>query len=246
MDTPPTPLEDRTRSSWEAGGLRTFAEIAAVMLAVPVFGYLGVLLLGFDFSERVLGSELLLVKCIEVPLSLLALAALLWSRGERFSDLGWRFPPAQTGADLRRGLIAVLPLLLLAAGVSAVLKSFDLETHLPFVLDSTGEVLALMTAGILAGGISEEILFRGFIFRRLERSFAPNSKRGTVLAALTTSLAFAMLHAYEGPAAVGAIFVVAAGLQVLYLNSGRRLLAPMVCHAMFNLVQIGLLASASS
>jgi membrane protease YdiL (CAAX protease family) len=226
--------------------LRTFAEIATVILAMPMFGYLGMVLFGFDFSERIHGSELLLVKCVEVPLSLLVLAALLWTRGERFSDLGWRFPRSQMGSDLRLGVAAVLPLLLLAAGVSAVLKSLDLDATLPFVLDTTGEVLALIAAGVLAGGISEEIVFRGFIFRRLERSFGPRSKRGTVLAALITSLAFALLHAYEGPAAVGAIFIVAAGLQVLYLVSGRRLLAPMVCHALFNTVQIGLLASAPS
>jgi len=246
MDAPPIPPEDGARTSREAGGLRAFAEIAAVMLVMPAFGYLGIVIFGFDFSDQVKGSELLLVKCVEVPLSLLALAALLWTRGERFSDLGWRFPRAHTGSDLRRGLGAMLPLLLLAAGVSTALKIFDLDSHLPFVMDSTGEVLALMTAGILAGGISEEIMFRGFVFRRLERSIAPGSKRGTVQAALITSIAFAMLHAYEGPAAVGAIFVVAVGLQVLYLVSGRRLLAPMVCHALFNSVQIGLLASASA
>jgi membrane protease YdiL (CAAX protease family) len=246
MAASPIPPEDRAPSSREAGSLRTFAEIAAVMLVMPLFGYFGISLFGFDFSYQVKGSELLLVKCVEVPLSLLALAALLRTRGERFSDLGWRFPRAQTGTDLRRGLGAVLPLLLLAAGVSTALQSFDLESHLPFATESTGEVLALVTAGILAGGISEEIMFRGFVFRRLECSFGPGNRRGTMLAALITSLAFAMLHAYEGPAAVGAIFVVAAGLQVLYLVSGRRLLAPMVCHALFNTVQIGLLASAST
>ena len=246
MDASPVPPEDRAPSSRDAGGVRTFAEIAAVMLVMPMFGYFGILLFGLDFSNQVKGSELLLVKCVEVPLSMLALAALLRFRGEGFSDLGWRFPRGQSRSDLLRGLGAVLPLLLLAAGVSAALQSLDFDSHMPFVMDSPGEVLALITAGVLAGGVSEEIMFRGFVFRRLERSFASGSRRSTVLAAFITSLAFALLHAYEGPAAVGAIFVVAAGLQVLYLLSGRRLLAPMVCHALFNTVQIGLLASAST
>lgn len=226
--------------------LRTFAEIAAVMLAMPLFGYLGIVLFGFDFSNEVKGSELLLVKCVEVPLSLLALGALLRSRGESFSDLGWRFPRGLNRSDLLRGLAAVFPLLLLAAGVSAALQVFEFETHLPFVLDSRWEVFALIATGVLAGGLSEEILFRGYVFRRLERSFAIGGRRATGAAVFTTSLAFAALHAYEGAAAVGAILVVAVGLQLLYLVSGRRLLAPMVCHAAFNTVQIVLLASAHS
>jgi membrane protease YdiL (CAAX protease family) len=243
--SPQTP-EDRKPSTWEAGGLRTFAEIAAVMLAMPMFGYFGIVVFGFDFSDQVRGSELLLVKCVEVPLSLLALAALMRTRGEGFAELGWRFPRRQSGPDALRGIAVVLPLLLLAAGVSAALQSLDLDSHLPFVLDSSGEVLALVAAGILAGGVSEEIMFRGFIFRRLEQSFGPGSRRSSMLAAFITSLAFALLHAYEGPAAVGAILVVALGLQALYLVSGRRLLAPMICHAVFNTVQIGLLASATA
>lgn len=246
MAASPIPPEDRAPSTWEAGGLRAFAEIAAVMLVLPMFGYLGIRLFGFDFSDRVKGSELLLVKCVEIPLSLLALAVLLRGRGESFADLGWRFPRAKNAADFLRGLGAVLPLLLLAAAVSAALQSFDFDSHFPFDIDNFGEVMALVATGILAGGISEEIIFRGYVFRRLERSFGAGNRRGTGLAVLVTSLAFAILHAYEGPAAVGAILVVAVGLQVLYLVSGRRLLAPMVCHAAFNTVQIALLSTTAA
>lgn len=226
--------------------LRNFAEVAFVLLLVPFLGSLAVVLLRVNLEDGIGGTELLLVKCVEIPLSLLILAGVLRLRGQGFAQIGWRFPARERSADIKRGAAAVLPLLILAAGVSAALQAGGFDSTMPFVIDGFGEIMAFMAAGILAGGIAEEILFRGFIFERLETLFPRGRKASTVQAAFLTSLAFALPHAYEGSAAVGAILVVAFCLQLLYLASGRRLLAPMLCHALFNTVQIGLLASLSA
>ena len=95
----------------------------------------------------------------------------------------------------------------------------------------------------MAGGVVEELLYRGFVFQQLESILPARGASRLMQATVLTAMLFALPHGYEGSAAVGAILVIAIALQLLYLRSGRRLLAPMVCHAAFNALQIALLAS---
>lgn len=222
-----------------------FLELAAVLIAVPMLGFLAVGLTGVVLQDGISGSELLIVKLVELPMLLVFLGLVLRWQGRSYRQLGWRFPARETWPDARRGLLWIFPLLLLAFAVSAGLQELGFETTEPFALGGMLDILALLAVGVIAGGIIEEIVFRGFVFQQIEALLPRRGLTSAVQATALTSLVFAFLHAYEGPAAVGAILVVSMSLQVLYLRSGRRLLAPMVCHAGFNSVQIFLLAAAT-
>lgn len=216
-----------------------------MLIAVPMFGFLAVGLTGVDLKDGITGADLLAVKLIELPLMLAFLALVLCWQGRPFAALGWRFPERENRRDLWRGLLWVFPLMLLAAALSAGLQELGFEATKPFALGGTFDVLALLAVGVIAGGITEEIVFRGFVFQQIEALLPRRGLAGTIQATALTSFVFAFLHAYEGSAAVGAILVISMSLQMLYLRSGRRLLAPMICHAGFNSVQIFLLAAAT-
>ena len=225
------------------GRLVAFLELAAVLLLVPLLGILAVELTGVELRDGITGVELLQVKAVEIPLVLLLMARVLRWQGRSFAALGWSFPRPTRLPDLRRGLLWVVPLVLLAAGVSAALQASGFAATEPFRVEGTVEVLAFLLVGILAGGVVEELLYRGFVFQQLESILPARGASRLMQATVLTAMLFALPHGYEGSAAVGAILVIAIALQLLYLRSGRRLLAPTVCHAAFNALQIALLAS---
>ncbi len=196
--------------------------------------------LGLSLADGIAPLDLLQLKFVQVPILLLVIGGVLRFHREPFLALGLRRPPNGWLAGLGLGAAATLPLLVVSYAVAFLAHFlFPAETPEPFDLQSQWALPAFLLVGILAGGIGEEIQFRGFVFQRLERFFQPwGESRATLRAALTTSLVFASLHLYEGPVAVLAIFVVALGLQYLCLAAGRNLLACMVCHSLFNSVQI--------
>lgn len=97
---------------------------------------------------------------------------------------------------------------------------------------SAGEVgLLVLVAGVIAP-ISEEILFRGFLLRALRR---PVPARGAAI--FVASFFFAAFH--PGFASLLPIFWVGSVFALLFTTSTRRsLLAGMVCHALFNTLNI--------
>lgn len=234
-----------SHGSSPASQVLAFLELAAVLLLVPILGAVAVELTGVEFEDRIRGADLLLVKAIEVPAMLVLLALVLRRSGMSFASIGWRFPAEHLERDLGRGVGMVLPLFFLSLGVSLALSSLGYSTEKPFDVAFDAELLAFLAVGIVAGGISEEILFRGFVFERILSLLPRGRSSSTVQAAVLTSLVFALPHGYQGSAAVGATFAVALALQAMYVMSGRRLLAPMVCHAGFNALQLLLLAGAS-
>lgn len=80
----------------------------------------------------------------------------------------------------------------------------------------------------ITAGICEEILYRGFLLAWCA------SFTGAWLAAVLTSIAFGMGHAYQGAAGVWRTGLLGLGLAALALGSGA-LWAPMLVHAVIDL-----------
>lgn len=231
----------------------------AIAIAVPLLEAVFVVLLmlmlqglawswlGFSTSGDIEPLQLLQVKLIEVPLALLVLIGLLRARGQGLAGIGLRRPAMGWSRAIMLGVAFTLPLLIVSIALALIGSViFPGEQPQPFQLDSPWALPAFLAVGILAGGVVEEIQFRGFVFQRMEMFFSFGrrgsvSQRASLRAALLTSLVFAALHLYEGPAAALAIFAVALGLQGVYLYTGRNLIACMVCHGLFNCIQICLL-----
>ena len=87
--------------------------------------------------------------------------------------------------------------------------------------------MMLLAAGVGAP-IAEEFLFRGLLYGTLKVS-----PIGAVGAGLVTALSWAMLHANYAIYGIGAIFVIGLYLAWLRERTGS-LLAPIVCHGVYN------------
>ncbi len=97
--------------------------------------------------------------------------------------------------------------------------------------------LLLAAGAVIIAPIAEETIFRGFIYG-VVKSF---SERW--FAAIFTSLVFAAVHQHVG--SLPALFVLAMGFAMAYEATGC-LLVPMFMHALFNALNLALLASGHS
>jgi membrane protease YdiL (CAAX protease family) len=232
--------------------MRLFPLLEVVLVLILLLGaeVLAMSLLGITSSEQVVPLDLLQMKMVQVPLVLLVIHRLMQRQGKSLLHLGLIRPQGGWDKAVGTGMAFTVPLLLVSFIVIHIgNRLFPRDAPLPFDLNTPWALPSFLLVVVLAGGVAEEIQFRGFVFHRLEQffhSFGGTRQRATVRAAFLVSALFAFLHIYEGPAAVLAIFVVSLGLQALYLISGRNLVACMVCHSLFNIIQLGLMFYANT
>ncbi|MBC8406763.1 MAG: CPBP family intramembrane metalloprotease [Planctomycetes bacterium] len=224
-------------------GLFLLLEAIFVILAVLALDQFAAMLLGVSVASHIKPTDLLAIKLLQVPLALLVIRGFLRFHGQSLRSIGLRRPAQGWINAITTGAAATFVLLLLSSAVAFLARAiFKFESLEPFQLEGEWALPAFYMVGILAGGVAEEVQFRGYLYLRLEEFFKPfGAAQAGYRSALFVSLVFASLHLYEGPATVAAIFAVSLGLQYLYLRSGRNLLPCMVCHSLFNCVQITLL-----
>ncbi|WP_455207497.1 CPBP family intramembrane glutamic endopeptidase [Kaarinaea lacus] len=100
-------------------------------------------------------------------------------------------------------------------------------TFVPELLPRSKAELHLFLALSATAGVTEEILFRGYLIWYL------NQFGSSVSAAIGSSLIFAVAHAYQGIKAIAVIFPIGLLFAFLYLYSGS-LLPPILLHAAIN------------
>ena len=100
-------------------------------------------------------------------------------------------------------------------------------TFAPELLPRSQQELNLFLVLSATAGVTEEILFRGYLIWYL------NYFGSDVFAVIASCVIFALAHAYQGVKAMAVIFPIGMLLAFLYVYSGS-LLAPMILHAAIN------------
>lgn len=143
----------------------------------------------------------------------------------------------------RQGLWIYLPAILVMIAVSSASTAlwlvFDKETwqqdmsqFLPYMTSDLAPFMFLI--GVVGAPISEELLFRGFLLPVLARS-----PIGFIGAAVLTSAAWTLMHAYSIPALIE-IFLLGLFLSWLVWRTGS--IRPAIfCHAFNNIVAFALM-----
>lgn len=175
---------------------------------------------------------------ISRDLGLLALVLyFVWRDGTPFARVGWRRQHAWREALL--GLVLFVPVSVGLAWLGLALQRAGLSGSGPghHALQPPATRLGLVFGCllVLVVAVTEETVFRGFLYRRLQGLLG-----SAVAAALLSSAVFACGHGYEGVSgmiAAGVFGVVMAGI---FAWRGS-LVAPMVIHALQDLVAVVLL-----
>lgn len=160
----------------------------------------------------------------------------------RLRGVGWREAGLRLPAHWRK-----LTALGIAAGV--VMWSFEFFVEMPLLHKLLGYWPDLTTFNDLVGSVpllavylvlnwvlaafGEEMMWRGYALPRIAQ-FCGTGLRAWVIALIVVNAAFGLAHLYQGPS--GMIQATAAGvlLGVLYLATGRNLVAPVLAHGVSN------------
>ncbi|KGI78538.1 CPBP family intramembrane glutamic endopeptidase [Oleiagrimonas soli] len=209
-----------------------YSALARVLIfaaLVFVFGFLvliGLHALGWSMKTAppdIKGWSQLIVRTVPTVFAYLILTRLIERRWP--AELAWRKLPAHASAGLVLGTI----LLCTVVGVLWLAGSYH-------VLDTGGEVhwlAEILTVG-LGAGISEEIVFRGVLYRIVEESL------GTWIALLVSALAFGAIHLGNPNATLwsGTAIAIEAGVLFgLVYHVTRSLWFCMGLHAAWNLME---------
>ena len=200
------------------------------LLEVSVFLFLIVpsMLLSFFITRQGMASFVLVaVSAIARDLALVSLILFFaWRNSESIDVLGWRF--RHSTRDFILGFALYVPMFFVIALLESVLSNVGFSaprTPGPSFLQFRGQmevVLAILLVAVVA--VSEETIFRGYLFLRL-RTVTGSTTSALLLAAMV----FALGHGYEG--SLGVVTVGAMGLvfNLVYLWTGS-LITPMVLH----------------
>lgn len=141
------------------------------------------------------------------------------------------------GREATLGLLLVPAALVLVAVTSTLVLKFAPWLHnvtdnpLEAMIDSPAAAAAFAVVAVIAGGVREEVQ-RAFVLRRFETHLG-----GAVLGLVVFSIAFGLGHLVQGRDAALVTGLLGAFWGVLYLKR-RSIVAPVICHSGFNLVEI--------
>jgi len=141
------------------------------------------------------------------------------------------------GREAAVGIPMIFTALAIGIAVLFLVQRFAPQLHtvpenpLQSLLHSKRNILLLAVVVIVAGGVREEIQ-RAFLLHRFEQWLG-----GGIVGVVVTSVMFGAGHLYEGIDAVVATGLLGAFWGVVYLRR-RSVVAPMVSHSGFDLLQI--------
>lgn len=213
---------------------------AQMLAAVVVLALLGTGRNASDIEVQVLASHALTIAIVTIvsmpaPIAILSLAA----RHARCSVADYLALHWPRRADLIVGIVTIAVLLPLG-DLTSWLSGRDLVP--PAVVDayqtarSSGTLVLLAIALVVAAPLMEELLFRGFLFPGYARS-----RVGPWGAIVLTSAGWAVMHVQYDIFYVAQIFVLGCAFGWLRWSSGSTLLT-MILHAIVNTVALAQVA----
>jgi membrane protease YdiL (CAAX protease family) len=161
----------------------------------------------------------------------------LRSHGERPSEvfLGRRPWRGELRAAVPMTVAAYLTALVLLTTLGALvpwLHNVE-ENPLEALLKAPGDAALFAVVVVIAGGVREE-LQRAFVLRRFEQSLG-----GSTVGIVVSSAAFGLGHLVQGADAAVTTGLLGAFWGVAYLRRGS-VIAPVISHAGFDLLQLGI------
>ncbi len=209
-----------------------------IVLALPIGGWYSIsrvrrkLAQGIPYTSRITDYRNNILIMWSVALAALA----LWfALGRDFAVLGF-LPPG--GGFGQFGLAVLLFVAMVgfaatneyqvrnsgeaAKGLVTATRDFE------FALPHSRRDLAWFYGISVTAGVTEEILYRGFLIAYLA-GFMP-----TLAAIVVSTLAFGAAHSYQGPTGIVRTFLVGLALAAMYVLSGSLLL-PIVAHVLVDI-----------
>ena len=177
-----------------------------------------------------------------LPVELALVAALFWA-----DERGWiplsKTPfllslPANWKKFAAIGVAAGIAMWLLEFFVTMPLlyRVLGYLPDLTYFNDLVGSIellLIYLALNWVLAAFGEEMMWRGYALPRAAQ-FCGSGTRAWVLALIVVNVAFGLAHLYQGPSGVIQATIGGVLLGILYLATGRNLVAPIIAHGISN------------
>ena len=210
----------------------TFLLEVIVILAPIWIAYIMMDYLGYNSLE-----SWILPGILSIVISLLLVSLDLWLRGSNWRQYGFTTPNSWLKTLLWSFLFIFVFLIVLSVLNYLTIQVMGTKPPNYSRFDSLGGNMPLLIISIVAVWISaafgEELLFRGFLIKRIAEIFGEN-KTAWSLGVIISSALFGIGHIYQG--ITGVILSAGAGLVfgTLYLLSGKNLCAAILAHGLID------------
>jgi membrane protease YdiL (CAAX protease family) len=228
-------LEERTSGSLNLKRIRPLLEILVAFLPILVLGIIGTRL----GTDTLLGGMLVTLGYI---LSILVASLVLKLRGSSWRQIGLARPQSwKRTVLLGIGTLVAFFFISIALQVIAInlpgaeVPAIDQSRFNPL----EGNLVMFLLFVVLAWttiAFGEEMFYRAFLITQFGDIF-PGSKLGSVLALLSSSLIFGLVHWVEGPLGIVNTFAMGLLLGAVYLRSGRNLWITIIAHGLANSIR---------
>ena len=212
--------------------------VAIIVIVHPVAGYVSYqrLVRQARAGETINRSRLLETSILQ-QWTLFGICLALWAgSGRAWETLGFGLAMSTTFAAGAALVAAAVVVLFLQYRQVTTASREDLDRYrqgigtLELIIPRNGNELGRFYALSVTAGIVEETLWRGFLIWYLA-AFMP-----VWVAAVVSSVAFGLAHAYQGPGNIPKIVLVGGVFAAVYLMSGSLWLA-MALHAVVDIIQ---------
>lgn len=176
-----------------------------------------------------------------IGVTLIAVTAILYARGETWRAMGLKFPSSFSG--FLSGTALTVLIVVIVAGVALLaiplLSSFLGPPPLnPLTNIATlQQYLTIMAIAWTSAAIGEELLFRGFLMNRLHDVFG-SSKSAWVGALLVQTVLFGLAHYYQGLFGIILTGIVGFVFGAFYLLDKRNLVPLIAAHGLVDTISL--------
>lgn len=94
--------------------------------------------------------------------------------------------------------------------------------------------------GWVLGGFCEEIIYRGYVLKRLAVILGDTNK-AWLFAAVTASIVFGFAHNYQGPSGIIATAIIALLFGLIFIFNKNNLMVLVLTHGIYNMIAITLI-----
>lgn len=233
------PIEKRHGRSPGLHKSRSLLEILIAFLPIMIFGVIGTRI----GTSTFLGGMIVTLGYIA---SILISTAILKIRGSGWQRIGMA-PPESWKRTFLLGVGALIAMFVVNFALEIIalnLPGTDIQPidQSRFNLLSGNLTIFLLFVGLAWTTIAfgEEMFYRAFMITQLG-NVLPESKLGTALVLLVSSIVFGLVHWVEGPLGVINTFGIGLILGAAYLRSGRNLWVTIIAHGLANSIRFLLL-----
>ena len=184
---------------------------------------------------------LFLVKQPGTPLLYITILITLWAKRWDWNYFGFT-RPNWSKTIIKASLFSICLFILSDFLITPLLELYFGKIDLSEASHIEGNLsnyILYLFLGWIIGGFSEEIIYRGYVVKRLAIIFG-NTNKIWLLSAIIASVGFGLAHFWQGTSGIITAGIIGLMLGLIFIYNRNNLMLPVLTHGIYNMIAITL------